>query len=403
MGPNVKFDTTQTTKPKLRRILAVDDSKLNVTLLQKSLSMENYEVLPAHNGVEAIEAVKQNDPDLVLLDVMMPGMDGYEVCREVKRYCKESGKFIPVVLLTALDKVENKVAGFDAGADDYLVKPPARNELLARVRSMLRIKDLQESLLETNQDLQDAQKVIEEELSIVGQIQRSFLPTEYPKHSQIDIATYYLPSSMAGGDYYDVIEVDKNHWGLLMADVTGHGASAAVVMAVTHLLMRSFVNTFLFPSTALKVVNEKLNAHLSSEHFVTMFYGILDTQNMNFIFSSAGHNPMFLYRASNNTVIEMKTNHGFPLRAFRSDNYDEGEISIEPGDKLIMFTDGITETMDNERRIYGDERLSEIVCQVGSYSAQETIDALIMDWEEFRNGAPVRDDMSLLVLRRSPE
>jgi len=331
---------------------------------------------------------------------MMPGMDGYQVCREIKQFCKENGRFIPVVLLTALDKVENKVAGFDAGADDYLVKPPARNELLARVRSMLRIKELQESLLHTNEELQEAQEIIEEEMRIIGQIQRSFLPAEFPQHPQIDIATYYHPSSQAGGDYYDVIEIDKHHWGMVMADVTGHGASAAVVMAVTHLLMRSFVNTFLFPSTALKVVNEKLNAHLSSEHFVTMFYGILDTQNMNFIFSSAGHNPMYLYRASDKSVNEVKTKHGFPLRAFKSDNYDEGEIDINPGDKLIMYTDGITETMDDERRIYGEERMVDVIQRVGPYSAQDTVDALIMDWEEFRSGAPIRDDMSLLVLRR---
>ena len=385
-----------------KRILVVDDSKLHVILLQKTLGVDDYEVIPAHCGEEAIQRVMRDNPDLVLLDVMISDMDGYEICQKIKSYCASVDKFIPVVLLTALDKVEDKVAGFDAGADDFLVKPLARNELLARVRSMLRIKDLQESLLRINRELNQAQQTIEQELKIVGQIQRSFLPSDFPKHPQLDIAACYLPSWQAGGDYYDVIEVDKHHWGIVMADVTGHGASAAVVMAVTHLLMRSFVNTFKFPSTALKVVNEKLNAHLSSDHYVTMFYGILNTETMRFVFSSAGHNPMYHYRASDGGVHEMKTNFGFPLRSFISDDYDEAEIQLEPGDKVVLFTDGILESLNEKREIYGEKRMIDIIRRMGSGRAQETIDELVRNCEEFRGDCVMRDDMSLLVIRRTP-
>lgn len=382
-----------------KKILSVDDSRLHTILLQKTLGEENFEVIPAHSGNEAIHRVITDEPDLVLLDVVMPGMDGYEICQRIKSYCASVDKFIPVVLLTALDKVEDKVAGFEAGADDFLVKPLARNELLARVQSMLRIKDLQESLLRSNTELNRAQRTIEQELKIVGEIQRSFLPSDFPKHPQIDIAAYYLPSWQAGGDYYDIIEIDEHHWGMVMADVTGHGVSATVVMAITHLLMRSFVNTFKFPSTALKVVNEKLNAHLSSDHFVTMFYGIFNTRTMRVIFSSAGHNPMYHYRASDGTIHEMKTNFGFPLRSFTSDDYDEAEIQLEPGDKMVFFTDGLVESINENREVYGEKRVIDIIRRMGEHSAQETLDALVQDCEEFRHDRVMRDDITLLVVR----
>ncbi|MFH1742305.1 MAG: SpoIIE family protein phosphatase [bacterium] len=403
MSIDQSVDTAQESEPGRKKILAVDDSKLNVFLLQKTLGAENYEVIAAYSGEEALRRIREDNPDLVLLDVMMPGMDGYEVCREIKRYCESETRFIPVVLLTALDNVESKITGLESGADEYLVKPLDRDELLARVRSMLRIKDLQERLLQMNSQLNQAQKIIEEELKIVGQIQRSFLPSTFPKHEKIDIASSYLPSSQAGGDYFDIIEVDEHNLGIVMADVTGHGASAAVVMAVTHLLMRSFVNTFKFPSTALKVVNEKLNSHLSSDHYVTMFYGILNTETMRFVYSSAGHIPMYHHCASDGSVHEMRTEFGFPLRAFQSDNYDEVEIQLKPGDKMVLFTDGIVESLSEAHQVYGEERMIQVIRKEGCHSAQNTIDALIWDWTQFRGRSPMRDDMTLLALRYIPE
>ncbi|HPA47162.1 MAG TPA: SpoIIE family protein phosphatase [bacterium] len=396
----VAFDSHPATR---KRILIVDDSKLRVFLLQRSLAGEDYEISSAETGEEAIEHIRQENPDLVLLDQAVSGMDEYEPCRKIRAYCEEMQKFIPVVLLTANDSVENKIAGLKAGVDDYLIKPVNPDELLARVRSMLRIKDLQEKLLQTNQKLQSAQEIIERELNIVGEIQRSFLPSALPKHPRLDISASYRPSDQAGGDYYDIIEVGENHLGTVMADVTGHGASAAVVMAVTHLLMRSFVNTFKFPSTALKVVNEKLNAHLSSEHYVTMFYGILDTRSMQYTFSSAGHIPMFQYRAKERCVVPLTTEVGFPLRSRLSDDYDEAQISLEMGDKILLFTDGIVETLSRDREVFGEERLAEVLLRTGDRSAQETVDELIQTWELFRGDAPMRDDLTILVIRYVPD
>ncbi len=395
-----------------KRILAVDDSPPNVLLLQKTLGNAGYEVIPAYGGIEAIkiagQALEDGSPlDLVLLDVMMPDMDGFEVCRRLKALAKTRETFLPIVLLTALDKTADKVMGFESGADDYLVKPPAKDELLARVRSMVQMKALQEGLITANRKLEEAQAALERELCIVGEIQRSFLPKVFPSHPKLVLAASYVPSTQAGGDYYDVIEIDKEHWGLVMADVTGHGASAAVVMAVTHLLMRSFVNTFKFPSTALKVVNEKLNAHLSSDHFVTMFYGILKLSpnkksgGMTFTFSSAGHNPMYLLRGTTGEVIELKTELGFPLRSFMSDEYDEAQIDVIAGDKLVLFTDGLVESANGKGQIIGESRIVDALAEMTEYNAEDTVAGLHRVLEDFCGDEPLRDDLTMFVVHRT--
>ena len=398
-----------------KRILIVDDSRTNVTLLEKSLRHCGYEIISALNGLQAIKVLaaafeEGNPPDLVLLDVMMPGMDGFETCRRLKEMAARQEYFIPIVLLTSLDSVEDKVAGFESGAEDYLVKPPDRQELLARVRSMIRIKDLQDGLMKANRELETTQNQLQREFQVVGDLQLSFLPKVYPSHPELSLAAVYEPSEMAGGDYYDVIKIDEEHWGLVVADVTGHGASAAVVMAVTHLLMHSFVNTFHFPSTALKVVNEKLNAHLTSDHhFVTMFYGILclkpksaERNEMMFTYASAGHNPMYIVRSRTGEVEELHTKMGFPLRSFESDEYDEARVDLQPGDKLVLFTDGLIENCDDRGKILGEAPITKALREMREKGAEETANGLYQLLADHCGDTPFRDDITVFVLHRAP-
>ena len=282
-----------------RVVLIVDDEKHNLDLLEVILSSEGYQIRRAEDGAHAVEQALELPPDLVIMDVCMPQKDGFEACREIKTKLNHS--FVPVILLTNLNTTESQVMGLDSGADEYLIKPPKKAELLARVRAMLRIRDLHHALIESNQEkervnqkLLKAQETIQRDLIQVGNIQQSFLPSEFPDHPEIRFGKYYGPCESAGGDYFDVIEIGRSMWGLLVADVTGHGAPAAVVMAITHTLMHSFTNSFQYPSTALKVANEKLNAHLAPTFYVTMFYGVLSLQNMVFRYASAGHEPMML-------------------------------------------------------------------------------------------------------------
>lgn len=388
-----------------REILIVDDELQNLELLDLILKPEGYTVRKARSGEEAVEAVRESPPDLVVMDVCMTGISGFEACRLIKGI--QDDHFVPVMLLTNLDDTDSKVKGLDAGADEYLVKPPRKAELLARVRAILRIRDLQQNLFrsmkeleETNEQFRKAQHTIEEELKRVGAIQQSFLPARFPDHPEIEFGHYYGPCAQAGGDYFDVIEIGKANWGILVADVTGHGASAAVVMAITHTLMRSFTNTFHYPSTALKVANEKLNEHLAPTFYVTMFYGVLNLETMCFRYASAGHEPMFLYRARTQGVEILKTEYGFPLKLMKTDDYDEQELTLEPNDKLILFTDGLVEIRSREGKLFTPERLATLVLKYRDRPAQAFVDAIVAETQAYNPEQSFQDDVTLFVLQR---
>ncbi|MGC9327749.1 MAG: PP2C family protein-serine/threonine phosphatase [Candidatus Hinthialibacter sp.] len=388
-----------------RVILIVDDEDINLDLLEMILQKERYQIRRAHSGDEAVKIVKDSPPDLVLMDVCMPGTNGFDACRKIK--ANNPYQFVPVMLLTNLDDTESKVQGLDAGADEYMVKPPSQAELLARVRAMLRIRDLQQNLLYSkrelqlaNEQLRKAQETIETELKEVGDIQRSFLPSRFPDHPEFEFGCYYSPCAQAGGDYFDVIEIGRSNWGLLIADVTGHGASAAVVMAITHTLMHSFTSTFHYPSTALKVTNEKLNEHLAPTFYVTMFYGVLNLDNMKLRYCSAGHEPMMLYRAASHHVDYLKTAHGFPLKLLESDDYDEKETTIQPNDKLILFTDGLVEIRDQYGELFSPARLEELVLKHHHLPPQPFIEAIVKDIASCCDDHQFRDDATLFVMQR---
>lgn len=388
-----------------RTILIVDDESVNLDLLELILRQDGYKILRAETGDRAVEIVRESPPDLVLMDVCMPGITGFDACRKIK--VSTPYHYVPVMLLTNLDDTDSKVKGLDAGADEYMVKPPSKAELLARVRAMLRIRDLQQTLLhskrelqQVNEQLRNAQKTIEDELKKIGAIQRSFLPSRFPDHPEFEFGHYYGPCAQAGGDYFDVIEIGRSYWGLLIADVTGHGASAAVVMAITHTLMHSFTSSFHFPSTALKVTNEKLNEHLAPTFYVTMFYGVLNLETMRMRYSSAGHEPMFLYKAAEHRIEHLKTAHGFPLKLLQTDDYDERETAIEPDDKLILFTDGLVEMRDKNGDLFSTARLEELVFKYHELPPQPFIEAILGEIGEFQDTSPFQDDVTLFVIQR---
>ena len=271
----------------------------------------------------------------------------------------------------------------------------------------MRIRDLSYHLIEsktkleeTNLKLLKAQKIIEEELDRVGAIQRTFIPTHFPTHPEIEFGHFYGPCTQAGGDYFDLIEIGKSYWGLLIADVTGHGTPAAVVMAITHTLMHSFISSFHYPSTALKVANEKLNEHLAPTFYVTMFYGVLNLDTMRFRYSSAGHEPMMLFRHREKKIEYLKTEYGYPLKLLESDDYDEREISLEPKDKIIMFTDGLVEIRNETGELFTSSRLEQLVSKYHDLPPQQFVDAIINEVKAFRTDKVFEDDVTLYVVER---
>ncbi|RJP22956.1 MAG: response regulator [Candidatus Omnitrophota bacterium] len=360
-------------------------------MIRRILESAGYRVLTAFSIADTFAVLREQVPDMIILSVIMPDGHGHEVCKTIKSRMEREDHFIPIILLTSQNETKYKIAGLESGADDYMLKPPSKQELLARVHVLLRNMDLQN-------ELREAHDKLEREFKIVGDIQRSFLPREFPSHPILKLAACYEPSQQAGGDYYDVIEIDANHWGLVMADIAGHGVSAAVVMALTQWTVKEFARGITSPSKALTKFNQILTRHLTSEHFVTMFYAVLNLQRMELTYASAGHGAMLFYSAAERNVHSLKTKNGFPLKSFEGDEYDERKEIVQAGDRILLFTDGVVEMMDENHVLYGIDRLSNLLLAHPNASSTALVDKILDDSESFRKKQERFDDFTLMVV-----
>jgi sigma-B regulation protein RsbU (phosphoserine phosphatase) len=246
-------------------------------------------------------------------------------------------------------------------------------------------------------ELKKAYEVVDRELKLVADIQRSLLPSTLPEIPTLDVAAFYQTSQWAGGDYYDFFPLPDGRWGILIADVSGHGTPAAVLMAVTHSLAHGFPGPHDGPSALLNKVNHQLATlyTANNEAFVTAFYGIYDPRTRTLVYSSAGHNPPRLMRCSQSTIESLEGARRLPLGLVADELYEDCTLKLNPGDQLALYTDGITEALSSENRMFGLERLDAVLSRCGG-TARSLVDDVIDAVRDFTLGEPAADDQTLL-------
>lgn len=251
-------------------------------------------------------------------------------------------------------------------------------------------------------DLKRAYAVVERELKVVADIQRSLLPRTLPAIPTLDLAAHYQTSQWAGGDYYDFFPMPDGRWGLLIADVSGHGTPAAVLMAITHSLAHGHPGHPEPPATLLGHVNRRLASGYTAdnESFVTAFYGIYDPSRRELIYASAGHNPPRLKGCGDGPVTALDGVGNLPLGLFEDQEYQQSTQILRPGDQLILYTDGITEATNPSGEMFGTRRLDEVLwsCRL---DASDLIRAVLDALGRFTVGEPAADDQTLLVAKVS--
>ncbi len=386
-----EIQTHQGENPSIPRVLIVDDDKFVRKIMKKSLEDVGYLLEVATNGAEAVQLLENFHPDVIISDWMMPEMDGIEFCQWVRKNSRLKDSYF--ILLTAKDRVEDKTHGLDTGADDYVTKPFQGAELVARVRSGLRLRKVQK-------ELENAYKILDDEFRVVANIQKSFLPPPLTECNGYEFASHYSPSSRAGGDYYDFIRLTDLHWGILIADVSGHGAAASVVMAITRVVMRAFVQQLLSPGGALSIVNNVLSEHVPTDQFETCFYGILNMHTHKIQYSSAGHNPPLIRRAATGEVSLLENVGGIPLKIMEHQRYEELELTLDPGDQIMLYTDGVTEAFDPDHEMFGEERLLRIMRDFGDLLPASLISETMLQVRNFVRNEPFHDDITLVSFRR---
>lgn len=398
-------------------ILAVDDKLENLKVLIKYLEDSGFELMVAQSGEEAFKHIDSIVPDMILLDVLMPGIDGFETCRRLKE--NETTQDIPVIFMTALTETVDKVKGFEVGAVDYLTKPLQHEEVLARVKAHMTIREFQQQLQEQNVLLQ--QKNIElkkytdkinADIDRARIIQQRFLPApgHMPFPDKIEWAHSFKPADKVGGDYFDAGFVDENLLAILFSDVCGHGMPAAFITAVLKTTFQSWLDN---ENTLTELVTN-LNANLyrltPSDNYAAVFLVIYDLITDRCQYINFGHHPEpWLIPSDKRKPIQALNNaHNIPMGFLQEIDYQIAEFTLHPGDSLVFVSDGILENcnpdeMDDDcnpdNLEYSTKQFENLLEKNRSLSINQLVKEIINEITNFTGTVEQFDDRTILVLR----
>ncbi|HDN27293.1 MAG TPA: response regulator [Thioploca sp.] len=382
-------------------ILIVDDLPANLQFLNSILVERGYQVRPAINGQVALKIAQKTLPDLILLDIQMPGMNGYEVCEQLK--ANDKTHKIPIMFISALSEVFDKVKAFAVGGVDYITKPFQAEEVLARVETHLKIHHLQQQLAEQNERFKAENVRMKAELDVSRRLQKMLLPTktELKQIDGLDIAGFMEPADEVGGDYYDVLQ----HNGRVLmgiGDVTGHGLeSGALAIMVQSSIRTLLANNETDPVKFFSALNQMVYHNVERMKVQKDLTLVLVDYQQNQLYLSGQHEEMIVVRNGEVELIDT-VDLGFPLGLEEdiADFVAETKVSLNQGDVVALYTDGITEAENIDGQMYGLERLCEVVKQNWQRTAEEIQQAVIGDVRQFIGEQQVFDDIALLVLKQ---
>lgn len=374
--------------PPAATILIVDDNPVNLQVLVRTLQGGGHRILAATSGRAALEIAARARPDLMLLDVMMPEMDGFDVCRAIK--ARPETRETVVIFLSALGEVSDKVSGLGLGAADYITKPIQAEEVLARVANHLTRQFLE-------RELRRSRDRLDRELANAADMQRRLLPKAMPAHPGVEFAAFYRTSRHAGGDYYDVLPLGGDRYGVMVADVSGHGAPAAIVMAMIRAVLHTFPGIPDDPPAVLHHINRHFDYLWDTAMFATAVYGVLDAGRRTWRSSCAGHPLPLLVRPG------AEARH-LPIESTVMLLFTElGEVScpeeaLRPGDRIVLYTDGVTDRQAPDGTLYDLERLVGVLTGAAALPPAGMVERLTADLDGFAGGHEPDDDQTLLVL-----
>jgi sigma-B regulation protein RsbU (phosphoserine phosphatase) len=379
-------------------ILAVDDTPTNISLLAGLLG-EQYKVRAATNGAKALELAAANPPDLILLDIMMPGLSGYDVLERLRADVRL--RHIPVIMISAVDEIESVIRCIELGAEDYLPKPFNPTLLRTRVGASLEKKRLRDDIVRHLDQ-------IENELKAAREIQLSMVPLDFrvPTPAQpVEIFATLEPAREIGGDLYDFFWGEDGRLYFVVADVSGKGAPAALFMARIKTMMRLVATLFrapagtpVEPGQILERINEDVCGDNRQDMFVTVFFGILDPVTRRLSYCSAGHNSPYVLSAAHGAT-PLGGPNGIPLGIDGSYPYETGTRQLHDGDCLFVYTDGVTEAMDAEQSFFTDKRLAGVLTPLVGAPARAVVSEVIASVRDFAGGEPQADDIAAMAIR----
>ena len=396
------------------KILIVDDQVSGVDLLRKTLESNSYRISMAQNGERALQLAGRIPPSLILLDVQMPGISGFETCRRLKE--NESTQDIPVIFITGHNDSESILEGFQAGGVDYITKPFQPKEVNVRVQTHLSIKRLQDELKAAHDELESAHNALEnaydqlqadnarktEELERAREIQLDFLPIAVPEVPFLEIAAFQKPATEVGGDYYDFFSQTNRDLVVAIGDATGHGVGPGLMVSATRTALMTveapdLVERVSQINTILKRVNR--NRLLNMALVLLELDYDADARTVQVKAAGGGMPPFYILRASG--LVEEISIRGMLLGAMTASKYRARTFHLNNSDALILMSDGLPERLNDRDEMLDSQRLRAKIENVGrtTPSAAEILDALVQFGDDWSNETPQTDDVTLAVLK----
>ncbi len=411
------------------------ESSPDVDLLIKSFSAYGFELTLVPDGETVLTYHQANAPDLIFLDVTLPGLSGFETCLRLKEQVET--KHIPVIFVTAPSDTVSSVKGFSVGAVDYVTKPFQIEEVIARITTHLKVRNLQVLLEEIISNLQEevaerkraeealqnsmimiqqANDRMSKDLAVAARVQQSLLPEILPVIPGVVFAWNYRPCSELGGDSLNVFQLDEDHVGLYVLDVSGHGVSASLLsVTLSRVLIPRrdpsclFIkanrapeaDTLVSPAEIATRLNRMFPMTEDGRQYFTLIYGILNSRTGAFRYTCAGHPPP-LYLAPNQEVISCEIGN-VPIGLFEDSHYDEGIIQLEPGGRLYLYSDGVLEAKDAAREFFGETRLQETLEATQQSPLQISVDSTVTAALDWTGNNQAQDDLSILSFEWRPD
>jgi serine phosphatase RsbU (regulator of sigma subunit) len=368
----------------MARVLVVEDEPGIALGLEDTLRLEGYQVEVSTNGASASRRALAEPFDLILLDVMLPGKTGFDVCRELR----QSGLQTPIIFLSAKTQEADRVSGLDLGANDYVIKPFSPRELTARVRGLLRSAE---------RERQD-RKRFQDEIDAASRVQQRLFPSSRPHVAGLDYAGICRPALAVSGDYYDYFVLPNGCLALLLADVCGKGMPAALVAALLHAAVRACAPTAGESCGVLvREINRMLFDTTSVERFVTLFYAVFDPSQRTLTWTNAGHSPPLWisapWRLTRLDSLMMPAGIAPDVQPLQE------TIRLRPGDLVLIHSDGIPEARDSNDEEFGESRLVNVLRGSRHLSASQLCGTILDAVEDFSRGGSQADDLTVLAAR----
>ena len=379
------------------KILVVDDEPDLEHLVRQRMRREirsgQYSFMFAQNGVEALEVLsEEQDIDMVLTDINMPRMDGLTLLEQIPKVDPN----IRSVIVSAYGDMKNIRTAMNRGAFDFITKPIDFEDMKVTIQRTLHHLELWRGALESRDKL----VALQNELSVANKMQQSILPTSFPTGRGFEIFGSMKPARDVGGDFFDVLSLEDGRIGLVVADVSDKGVPAALFMMSSRTLLKGAAIGLDAPGKVLSEVNQLLQEENDAAMFVTVFYAAFDPKNGELTYANGGHNtPLVVHADGSSTVIP--PTGGIALGVVPDFTYEESSMTLQPGDRVVLYTDGVTEAENDHSDQFGLERLCEVFTSGTPTDARATNEAVFDAVEAFAGEAPQFDDVTCLTLRRN--